>query len=82
VRQYNILVPNIKYYDIFIEENTLENFQKMFGFNEIKKIMSEKLPLKKDLFIFFDGINSNNLLSIPWSDLKDGFVYDKIYGIK
>jgi len=82
VSQYNILVPNVKYYDIFIEENTLENFQKMFGFNEIKKIMSEKLPLKKDLFIFFDGSNFNNLLSIPWSDLKDGFVYDKIYNIK
>jgi beta-1,4-mannosyl-glycoprotein beta-1,4-N-acetylglucosaminyltransferase len=74
ITQYNILIPNSKYYDILIEENTLENFQKMFGINEIKKIISSDHPLNKDLFLFFNGENPGNLLGIPWSDLKDGFV--------
>jgi beta-1,4-mannosyl-glycoprotein beta-1,4-N-acetylglucosaminyltransferase len=81
ITQYNILIPNSKYYDILIEENTLENFQKMFGINEIKKIISSDHPLNKDLFLFFNGENPGNLLGIPWSDLKDGFVYDKLFEI-
>jgi len=78
ITQYNILIPNSKYYDILIEENTLENFQKMFGINEIKKIISVNHPLNKDLFLFFNGERPGNLLGIPWSDLKDGFLYDKL----
>lgn len=78
ITQYNILIPNSKYYDILIEENTLENFQKMFGINEIKKILSLDHPLNKDLFFFFNGENPGNLLGVSWKDLKDGFIYDKI----
>jgi hypothetical protein len=78
ITQYNILIPNSKYYDILIEENTFENFQKMFGVNEIKKIISLVHPLNKDLFFFFNGEKPGTLLDIPWGELKDGFIYDKI----
>jgi beta-1,4-mannosyl-glycoprotein beta-1,4-N-acetylglucosaminyltransferase len=78
ITQYNILIPNSKYYDILIEENTFENFQKMFGVNEIKKIISLVHPLNKDLFFFFNGEKPGTLLGIPWGELKDGFIYDKI----
>jgi hypothetical protein len=78
ITQYNILIPNSKYYDILIEENTFENFQKMFGVNEIKKIISLSHPLNKDLFFFFNGEKPGTLLGIPWGELKDGFIYDKI----
>ena len=78
ITQYNILIPNSKYYDILIEENTFENFQKMFGINEIKKIISVDYPLNKDLFTFFNGENPDKVISIPWSELKEGFIYDKI----
>jgi hypothetical protein len=78
ITQYNILIPNSKYYDILIEENTFENFQKMFGINEIKKILSLGHPLNKDLFLFFNGERPGTLLGISWGELKDGFLYDKI----
>jgi hypothetical protein len=47
ITQYNILIPNSKYYEVFINDNTVENFQKMFGINEIKKILSSDLPISK-----------------------------------
>jgi hypothetical protein len=78
ITQYNILIPNSKYYDILIEDNTFENFQKMFGVNEIGKIISVGLPLTKDLFTFFNNENPDKLVTIPWSELREGFVYDKI----
>ena len=78
ITQYNILIPNSKYYDILIEENTFENFQKMFGINEIKKVLSLGHPLNKDLFLFFNGEKPGTLLGISWGELKDGFLYDKI----
>lgn len=78
ITQYNILLPQSKYYDILIEDNTLKNFQKMFGVNEVKKILSSDLPISKDLFTFCNGENSDNLLEIPWYELREGFVYDKI----
>jgi hypothetical protein len=76
--QYNLLIPNSKYYDLFIGENTLENFQKMYGINEIKKILQDKFPLDKDLFVFFNGEKPGTLLGVSWKDLKDKFLYDKI----
>ena len=78
IAEYNILIPNSKYYEVFIDENTIENFQKMFGVNEIKKILSSDLPISKDLFFFCNGEKPNNLLEKPWKELKEGFVYDKI----
>jgi hypothetical protein len=78
ITQYNILIPNSKYYEVFINENTVENFQKMFGINEIKKILSSDLPISKDLFIFCNGEKPGNLLGVSWKELKDGFIYDKI----
>ena len=78
ITQYNILIPNSKYYDILIEENTFENFQKMFGVNEINKIISIGFPLGMDLFTFFNGENPDNFVAIPWSELQEGFIYDKL----
>lgn len=78
ITQYNILIPNSKYYDILIEENTFENFQKMFGVNEINKIISIGFPLGIDLFTFFNGENPDNFVTIPWSELQEGFIYDKL----
>jgi hypothetical protein len=78
ITQYNILIPNSKYYEVFINDNTVENFQKMFGINEIKKILSSDLPISKDLFIFCNGEKPGNLLGVSWKELKDGFIYDKI----
>ena len=78
ITQYNILLPNSKYYDILIEENTFENFQKMFGVNEINKIISIGFPLGIDLFTFFNGENPDNFVTIPWSELQEGFIYDKL----
>jgi hypothetical protein len=81
ITQYNMLVPNSKYYDVFVGENTFENFQKMFGINEIKKILKSKFPLDKDLFVFFNGDNPGTLLGIPWGELKNEFLYDKLESI-
>jgi len=78
ITQYNILIPNSKYYDILIDENTFENFQKMFGVNEINKIISVNMPLSNDMFTFFNNENPDNLVTVPWSELREGFVYDKI----
>jgi hypothetical protein len=50
----------------------------MFGVNEIGKIISVGLPLTKDLFTFFNNENPDKLVTIPWSELREGFVYDKI----
>jgi hypothetical protein len=78
ITQHNILIPNSKYYDILIEENTFENFQKMFGVNEINQIISVDFPLNKDLFTFFNNENPDKIITIPWSELQEGFIYDKI----
>jgi hypothetical protein len=78
ITQYNILIPNSKYYDILIEENTFENFQKMFGVNEISQIISVDFPLNKDLFTFYNHENPDKIITIPWSELREGFIYDKI----
>jgi hypothetical protein len=61
-----------------IEENTFENFQKMFGVNEINQIISVDFPLNKDLFTFFNNENPDKIITIPWSELQEGFIYDKI----
>jgi hypothetical protein len=34
--------------------------------------------LTKDLFTFFNNENPDKLVTIPWSELREGFVYDKI----
>lgn len=73
--KFEILIPSSQYYDIMIEENSLENFQKMYGTNEIKKILESFYPLNQDLFEFVNGEKS---LELKWSELKDEFIYDKI----
>jgi hypothetical protein len=72
---FKILIPSSQYYDILVEENTLENFQKMYGANEIKKILKSFYPLTQDSFEFINGEKS---VKYPWSELKDEFIYDKI----
>jgi hypothetical protein len=62
-------------YDIVIEENTLENFQKMYGANEIKKILKSFYPLNQDSFEFINGEKS---VEYYWSELKNEFIYDEI----
>ena len=75
---FKILLPSSQYYDIVIDENTLENFQKMYGANEIKKILKSFYPLNQDSFEF---INDKKSVEYSWSELKDEFVYDKIKDI-
>jgi hypothetical protein len=76
--QFDILLPTSKYYDILIEENTLENFQKMYGVNEIKKIISSFYPLNQDLFKF---VNDGKFIEYSWVELKNEFIYDRIKDI-
>ena len=76
--RFNILLPTSKYYDVLINDNTLENFQKMYGANEIKKVLQSFYPLGKDLFVFVNGDKS---VEYSWSELKDEFIYDKIKDI-
>ena len=75
---FKILIPSSQYYDILVEENTLENFQKMYGANEIKKILKSFYPLNHDSFEFINGENS---VECSWLELKDEFMYDKIKDI-
>ena len=76
--QFDILLPSSQYYDILIEENTLENFQKMYGVNEIKKIISSFYPSSQDLFKF---VNDGKFIEYSWAELKNEFIYDIIKGI-
>jgi len=76
--QFDILLPTSKYYDVLIEENTLENFQKMYCVNEIKKIISSFNPLSRDLFKF---VNGDKCIEYSWAELKNEFIYDRIKDI-
>lgn len=76
--QFDILLPKSKYYDVLIEDNTLENFQKMYCVNEIKKIISSFHPLSRDLFKF---VNDGKFIEYSWDELKNEFIYDRIKGI-
>lgn len=76
--QFDILLPSSQYYNILIEENTLENFQKMYGVNEIKKIISSFYPSSQDLFKF---VNDGKFIEYSWAELKNEFIYDRIKGI-
>jgi hypothetical protein len=75
---FKILLPSSQYYDVVIDENTLENFQKMYGVNEIKKILKSFYPLNQDSFEF---INDEKSVEYSWLELKDEFIYDKIKDI-
>lgn len=75
---FDILLPTSKYYDVLIEENTIENFQKMYGVNEIKKIINSFYPSKQDLFKF---INDGKFIEYSWAELKNEFIYDRIKSI-
>jgi beta-1,4-mannosyl-glycoprotein beta-1,4-N-acetylglucosaminyltransferase len=76
--EFNVLLPTSKYYDILIEDNSLENFQKMYGVNEIKKIIHSFYPLNHDLFKF---VNDGKFVEYSWRELKDEFIYDRIKDI-
>jgi len=76
--QFDILLSTSKYYDILIEENTLENFQKMYCVNEIKKIINSFNPLIRDLFKF---VNDGKFIEYSWAELKNEFIYDRIKDI-
>jgi beta-1,4-mannosyl-glycoprotein beta-1,4-N-acetylglucosaminyltransferase len=75
---FNILLPTSKYYNVLIEDNTLDNFQKMYGVNEIKKIITSFYPLNQDLFRF---VNDGKFIEYSWAELKDEFIYDRIKNI-
>ena len=75
---FDILLPTSKYYDVLIEDNTLENFQKMYGVNEIKKIITSFYPLNQDLFRF---VNDGKFIEYSWAELKNEFIYDRIKNI-
>lgn len=71
-----IQIPNKKYYDVFVNDNTLENFQKMYFLNEIKKIIILQHPLEIDIFEFYFA---GKPISYPWSIIKDNFIYDLLH---
>lgn len=73
IKIHYIPIPTQKYYDVFVNENTLENFQKMYFLNEIKKILILHYPLDIDIFEFYVG---GRLLSYTWSQIKNEFIYD------
>lgn len=76
IKIHYIQIPNKKYYDVLVEENTLANFQKMYFLNEIKKILLSVHPLDMDIFeIYFSG--KSKIFS--WSQIKDNFIYDLLH---
>ena len=75
---FDILLPTSKYYDVLIEENTFENFQMMYGVNELKKIINSFYPLNQDLFRF---VNDGKFIEYSWAELKNEFIYDRIKDI-
>lgn len=76
--QFSITIPSTQYYDVLIEENNINNFQKMYGVNEIKKILISFYPLSKDLFEFY---HKDKKIKFSWQELKDEFIYDKLKDI-
>lgn len=76
IKIHYIQIPNKKYYDVLIEDNTLQNFQKMYFINEIKKILFLQYPLDIDIFEFYVA---GKLKSYTWSQIKDNFIYDLLY---
>lgn len=76
IKIHYIQIPNKKYYDVLIEDNTLQNFQKMYFINEIKKILFLHHPLDIDIFEFYVA---GKLKSYTWSQIKDNFIYDLLY---
>lgn len=76
IKIHYIQIPNKKYYDVLIEDNTLQNFQKMYFINEIKKILFLQHPLDIDIFEFYVA---GKLKSYTWSQIKDNFIYDLLY---
>lgn len=73
---YYILIPNQKYYDVLIDNNTLENFRKMYFLNEIKKQLTLKFPIDIDIFEFH---YEKRIISLSWSDMKNHFIYDLLH---
>ena len=72
---YYVSVPNKQYYDILIDENNLDNFKKMYFFNEIKKILLQKNPLDIDEFHLYVGGKS---IIKKWEEIEKEFIYDLI----
>ena len=71
-----IQIPNKKYYDVLIDNNSLENFQKMYFLNEIKKILFLLYPLDIDIFEFYFA---GKTITHSWSEIKDKFIYDLLH---
>lgn len=76
IKIHYIQIPSQKYYDVFVEDNTLENFQKMYFLNEIKKILISKHPLDIDIFEFYFA---GKYKSYTWGEIKDNFIYDLLH---
>jgi hypothetical protein len=76
IKIHYIQIPNEIYYDVFLNNNTLEDFQKIYFLNEIKKIITLQFPLDIDIFEFYF---SGKKISYPWSIIKDRFIYDLLH---
>jgi hypothetical protein len=76
-----ILKPSQQYYDILIENNNLNNFQKMYTINEIKEAINYLLLLNQDLVSFSNGKADSPLITYSWGELKNHFIYDLIKDI-
>lgn len=71
-----IQIPNKKYYDVLIDDNSLVKFQKMYFLNEIKKVLFSLYPLEVDIFDFYFA---GKIISYPWSEVRDNFIYDLLH---
>lgn len=71
-----IVIPKKQYYDILIDENNLQNFQKMFFFNESKKVLKLKNPLEIDEFHFY---LNGEFKVFCWKEIRDNFIYDLLH---
>lgn len=76
-----ILKPSQQYYDILIEDNNLNNFQKMYCINEIKEVINHLLLLSQDLVSFTNGKTNSSPITYSWGELKNHFIYDLIKDI-
>lgn len=75
--EYNILKPNVILYETE-GVNNLDEFQKVFCFNEIKKIIHNLHPIKKDLFVFINSEFPKKSLTFTWEQIENNFIYDLI----
>lgn len=75
IKVHYVIVPNKPFYNVLIDENNILNFQKMFFYNEIKKILYHYNPQSIDEFHFYVG---GKIIIESWEHIEKSFIYDLI----